>query len=117
MYLCIIPLKRNFYTYLNHIKYEKEMKDPDHFIKNERIINFDIIHHECRGQPLENSYRYYQTLKENELRKYQEQPKENLLSAAFRNQDNTKQGIYFEKNIVKKHFKTPFPAAAKKGVS
>ena len=65
---------------------------------------------------LKNSYRYYQTLKENELRKYQEQLKENLLSATFRNQDNTKQRIYFEKNIVKKHFKIPFSAAAEKGV-
>ena len=90
------------------------MKDPDHFIKNAWIINFDIIHHEFRGQPLQNSYRYYQTLKENELRKYQAQSKENLLRATFRNQGNTKQGIYFEKNIVKKHFKTPFSAASKK---
>ena len=66
---------------------------------------------------MKNSYRYYQTLKENELRKYQEQPKKNLWNVAFRNQHNTKQGIYFKKNIVKKYFKTPFSAAAKKSVS
>ena len=90
------------------------MKDPDHSIKIVRIINFDIIHHECRGQLLKNSYKYYQTLKENKLSKYQEQPKKSLLDAAFRNQGNTKQGIYFEKNVVKKHFRTPFSAAAKK---
>ena len=110
------PEERDFFTYLDDITYEKVMKDPNHFIRNARIINFDIIHHEYRGQPLENSYRYYQTLKENELHKYQVQPND-LLGAAFRNQDNTKQGIYFEKNIVNKHFKTPFPAAAKKVVS
>ena len=108
------PEERDFFTYLDDIKYEKVMKDLDHFIKNARIINLDIIHHECRGKPLENSYRYYQTLKKSELCEYQEQPKEKLLSAAFRNQDNTWQEIYFEKNIVKQHFKTPFFCCCKK---
>ena len=47
------PEERDFFTYLDDMKYEKVMKDLDHFIKNARIINFDIINHECRGQPLE----------------------------------------------------------------
>ena len=53
------PEERDFFTYLDDIKHVKVMKDPDHFIKNAWIIDFDIIYHECRGQPLQNSYRYY----------------------------------------------------------
>ena len=74
------PEERDFFTYLDDLKYERAMRDPDHFIKNARIINFDIIH-ECREQPLENSYKCYQTLKENEPSKYQAQPKKGLLEA------------------------------------
>ena len=47
------PEERDFFTFLDDLKYEKGMKDPDNFIKNVRMINFDTIHHECRGQPLE----------------------------------------------------------------
>ena len=49
------PEERDFFTYLDDIKHVKVMKDSDYFIKNARIIDFDIIYHECRGQPLQNS--------------------------------------------------------------
>ena len=39
------PLEeRSFLTYLDDKKYQRFMKNPDKFLKNTKIINFDIIH-------------------------------------------------------------------------
>ena len=40
------PEERDFFTYLDDIKHVKVMKDPDYFIKNAWITDFDIIYHE-----------------------------------------------------------------------
>ena len=37
------------------------MENPDKFLKNTKIINFDIIHHKSRGDVLEKPVEYYQT--------------------------------------------------------
>ena len=34
------------------------------------IINFDIIHHESRGDPLAGSYKDHQSIKNTDLRQY-----------------------------------------------
>ena len=56
------PEQRDFLSYLDDLKFEEAMRDPDLFMKNVKIINFDINHHECRGTSLKNSYEYYQTV-------------------------------------------------------
>ena len=43
------PEERDFLSYLDDIKYENFIKDPDQSIRQTKIINFDIIHHQCRG--------------------------------------------------------------------
>ena len=60
------------------------------------------------GRPLQNSYKYYQTVKEKQLQHFKTQPKDKLLGAPFRNQDNAKQNIYFKKGDVKNNFHAPF---------
>lgn len=44
-----------FLTYIDVLKYKDFIRNPDAQFKNAEIVNFDIIHHECRGDPLENS--------------------------------------------------------------
>ena len=46
------PKKRSFYSYFNDLKYEQTIRDPDIYFKNVKIINFDLIHHQCREDPL-----------------------------------------------------------------
>ena len=53
------PEERDFLSYLDDLKYEEAMANLDYFIKNIKIVNFDIIHHECGGCPLQNSYEHY----------------------------------------------------------
>ena len=40
------------------------MENPGKYFQNVKIVNFDIIRHECRGVPLQNLfYHYYATTK------------------------------------------------------
>ena len=55
------PEERSFLTYLDDKKYQRFMENPDKFLKNTKIINFDIIHHKSRGDVLEKPVEYYQT--------------------------------------------------------
>ena len=98
------PEDRDFLSYLNDLKYDAAMKNLDNYIKDLIIINFHIIHHECRGDKLEKSYEYYQTIKDKELKNYEGTDKKKLLGSWFHNQKNTKQDIFFEKDVIKNHF-------------
>ena len=42
-------------TYIDELKYKVFIRNPDAYFKNAQIVNFDIIHQEYRGNPLENS--------------------------------------------------------------
>ena len=45
------------------------------YIDMEKKVNFDIIHHECRGDALEGLYKNYQTVGNNDLKNYPEKEK------------------------------------------
>ena len=47
-------------TYIDHLKYEHLIEDTDSHFSQTKIINFDIIHHHFRGDPLQNSIYYYE---------------------------------------------------------
>ena len=98
------PEDRDFLSYLDDLKYDNAIKNPDKHIKNVVIKNFDITHYECRGDKLQNSYGYYQTVKQQELENYKTKAKAKLLGSCFKNQEKTKQKIFFEKDVVKNHF-------------
>ena len=46
-------------TYIDELKYKDFIRNADAHFKNAQIVNFDIIHHEYRGDPLENSLKTY----------------------------------------------------------
>ena len=64
----VVPLDLPWYerdgllTYCDQMKYKDFLDDPDSYIKNAQIINFDMIHAQCHGQPRENSDKHYQTV-------------------------------------------------------
>ena len=98
------PKDRDFLTYLDDLKFERFMEDPDQAILNTKI-NFDIINHECHGDKLEKLYGYYQTIFQDNFKNYVSKDKNTVMSSALRNQKKLKQSIYFEKELVLKHFK------------
>ena len=47
---------------LDRQKYEKIRENLQYHFANCYVTNFDLIHHECRGDKLENSKKYYETI-------------------------------------------------------
>ena len=39
----------------NHLKYKEMTDDPDFYFKNKKVINFDMIHDQCRSDPLKKN--------------------------------------------------------------
>ena len=80
-------------------KYEKINKNKEEYFENTKIVNFDIINNECRGDPLENSVQYYQTIKEEDLKYARKSDEEQFISAAIKND------VEVDRDVIIKHFK------------
>ena len=45
-------------VYIDNLKYKHFIEDMDLHFSRVKIKNFDIISHQCRGDPLQNSCQY-----------------------------------------------------------
>ena len=70
------------YSYLD---YKDMSDDPDNYFQHKNVINFDLIHHECRGDPFLKSGKEYKTTSSDNFEKYPESEKNKTLSSVFRN--------------------------------
>ena len=66
---CTPPEEKSVFTYLDDVKYEQFMENPNKSFKKTKIVNFDIIRHECRGDALDKPVEYYQTVFKNNFKK------------------------------------------------
>ena len=41
--------EKDFIRYIDHCKYQRMLGDPTSYFFQKKVINFDIIHHECCG--------------------------------------------------------------------
>ena len=62
--------KRDLMSYYNHLKYQEMIEDPNNYFKNKVVVNFDIIHHECRGDPLKKTYKEHKTIEKKDFKYY-----------------------------------------------
>ena len=49
----VSPGERDFCGYFDQLKYEETLKIPDNYFCNVKVINFNIINHEYKGDPLQ----------------------------------------------------------------
>ena len=49
--------------YIDDLKYNEFIENTDEYFQKAKIINFDIIHHECKGDELEYSKSFIKQLK------------------------------------------------------
>ena len=89
-------------NYFEHLEYQEMAKDPMDYFKNKKIINFDIIHHKSRDDPLEGSYKDYQSIKNTDLRQYLLREKKKAVSEIVYNIKC--KDMFVEKKIIKEHF-------------
>ena len=69
-------------------------EDRDSYLKNNNITNFDIIHNNCRNEPLENEIKYYKTVSTKDIKQMPLADKDAALAACFRSK---RKDIYVEK--------------------
>ena len=88
--------------YFDYLDNQEMSKQPTKYFEKKKIINFDIIHHELRSDPLEGTYERYQTVKKKDLEKYPTVEKIETISGLVRN--IRRNNLYIEKGIIRDHF-------------
>ena len=84
------------------MKYNEIMQDLEYHFQNCYITNFDKIHHECRGDKLHFSKRYYETIFYDQLKQnIDEQNQEKFISFAIKSK---REDLNFEKKVIVEHF-------------
>ena len=79
------------------------VNDPDYHFENSYVSNFDLIHHECRGDELSYSKKHYETISNKKI-------KEEIVSEDVRNRfvssgiKSERKDVTIEKQIFKEHF-------------
>ena len=88
---------------LNKMKYDEIIENLEYHFQNCYITNFDKIHHECRGDELSFSKRYYETIFYDRLNQnIDQQNREKFISSAIRSE---RKDISFERKAMLEHFK------------
>ena len=64
------PKERDFLSYLDDLKNKQTMENPGKYFQNVKIVNFDIIHHECRGVSLQNLFHHYYAITKKDFTSY-----------------------------------------------
>ena len=90
-------------TYINQLEYKRSEENRDSYLEKISITNFDIIHSNCRNEPLENEIKYYKTIHAKDLKQMPLADKDAALAACFRSE---RKDIYVEKSLRDEYFKT-----------
>ena len=79
------------------------VNDPNYHFENCFVTNFDLIHHQCRGDELSYSRKHYETI-------FDKKVKEEIVSDDVRNRfvssatRSDRKDMNIEKEIFKEHF-------------
>ena len=94
---------RCLHTTLQKMTYDRIMSDLEYHFQNCYVINFDLIHHECRGSMLKHSRRYYETIFREKVNKEidNDSNRQLFISHAIKSE---REDVFFEKDIFYEHF-------------
>ena len=90
-------------TSIDCSKYEQFERNRDTYLKNAEIINFDIIHHLCRGDKLEGSYRQYRIVLNSHVDNMPSEDKKLPLATYMR---CPRHDLYVQRDLMISYFKT-----------
>ena len=89
-------------TWYDQRKCEDFLRDTNKHFKEAKMINFDIIYREIRGEVVPpDLLKLYQTMNEKTISQYPSSEEDNIRSSAFR---TDRKDIYFGKKTIEKHF-------------
>ena len=89
-------------SYMDSLKCEEILKDTDSHCKTAQVVNFDIIHHECRRDPLQGSYKEYQTVNKKDMDNYSSNSKKKIVNSAI---CCDRKDVFIDKRVTLNHFK------------
>ena len=93
--------KEGLITYFQQREYQEFKKNRDAYINETKILNFDIIHHVCRGDKLEKTIKEHNTVKKERLKQMPPSEKYAAVAPCFR---SSNKNIIVERSIAKEHF-------------
>lgn len=84
-------------------KYERIMNNLSYHFENSFVTNFNIIHHESRGDKLKHSKEYYKTICSKKLNEHikQNEQKINFVESAI---DCERKDVFLNRKVVISHF-------------
>ena len=88
--------------YFDHLDYKDMSDKPNFYFKNKEAINFDLIHHRCRGDPLKKSEKDYKAIISDDFKNYPKTDEKKVSSSVFRNK---RDDLWVKRDVVLKHFK------------
>ena len=102
-----IPTKvtevHDLHSRLNKMKYDKIIENFDCHFENCFITNFDLIHHECRGDELKHSKKLYETIFYNGIKKnLSEKDRERFVASGIKSE---REDVNFERKVIDEHFR------------
>lgn len=62
-------------SYFDHLKFKEMSDQPDYHFRNKKVVNFDIIHTNVEEILYKKSYKEYQTVHNDNFKKYPDQEK------------------------------------------
>ena len=79
------------------------VNDPDHQFENCFVTNFDLIHHQCRGDELSYSRKHYETIFDKKVKEeiVSDDVRNRFVSSAIR---SDRKDMNIEKEIFKERF-------------
>ena len=88
---------------LNRMTFNKITDNTDYHFENSYITNFDLIHHNCRGDPLKQTKKYYETISYEKLNNeiISKEDRAFFISSAIKSE---RKDVFIEKKIFKEHF-------------
>ena len=89
-------------TYIDDLKYENFVHNMDSHFSQAKVVNFDIIHHQCRGDKLDNPEEYYQTIYDKDFVNYENHVRNEAVLSAIKFE---RDGIHFERDFLNRHNK------------
>ena len=90
-------------TYCDRLAYERFKEDRDNYLKNVKLVNFDIISNSIKNTPSENSIQYYKTIKFKHLDQMPEDDKDAAIASVLR---SPRKDIFITDELRNKYFKT-----------
>lgn len=89
--------------YIDDLKFKHFVEDLDAHFSDAKVSNFDIIHHQWWGDPLQYSKCYYEITFNNDFQNFEDHTcNHTILSAIKAERDE----IHFECDLVKSHIKS-----------